>query len=136
VSRRPGNRNIGADILVVPAHDLLSPIAVWHPIQLRRQALAELSAGSSVAKRACRRKSEAQITFPRHHHRSLQAPLGFLAGTLIESRKENNHLTSVIRSLPYSLQAPALLQSHGGGVFSRRFSCTHRPGLRVLLSTK
>src|ERR1700676_3013528 len=42
--------------------------------------------------------------------------LGFLAGTLIESRKENDHLTSVIRSLPYSLQAPALLQSHGGGV--------------------
>jgi hypothetical protein len=28
VSRRPRNRNIGADILV-PAHDLLSPIAVW-----------------------------------------------------------------------------------------------------------
>ena len=27
-----------------------------------------------------------------------------------------DHLTSVIRSLPYSLQAPALLQSHGGGV--------------------
>jgi len=42
--------------------------------------------------------------------------LGFLAGTLIESRKENDHLTSVIRSLTYSLQAPALLQSHGGGV--------------------
>jgi hypothetical protein len=42
--------------------------------------------------------------------------IGFLAGTLIESRKENDHLTSVIRSLPYSLQAPALLQSHGGGV--------------------
>ena len=42
--------------------------------------------------------------------------LGFLAGTLIESRKENEHLSSVIRSLPYSLQAPALLQSHGGGV--------------------
>ena len=44
--------------------------------------------------------------------------LGFLAGTRIESRKENDHLglTSVIRSLPYSLQAPALLQSHGGGV--------------------
>jgi len=42
--------------------------------------------------------------------------LGFLGGTLIESRKENDHLTSVIRSLPYSLQAPALLQSHGGGV--------------------
>jgi hypothetical protein len=42
--------------------------------------------------------------------------LGFLAGTLIESRKENDHLTSVIRSLPYSLQAAALLQSHGGGV--------------------
>src|ERR1700693_3745166 len=42
--------------------------------------------------------------------------LGFLAGTLIESGKENDHLTSVIRSLTYSLQAPALLQSHGGGV--------------------
>jgi hypothetical protein len=42
--------------------------------------------------------------------------LGFLVGTLIESRKENEHLTSVIRSLPYSMQAPALLQSHGGGV--------------------
>jgi hypothetical protein len=42
--------------------------------------------------------------------------IGFLAGTLIESRKENEHLTSVFRSLPYSLQAPALLQSHGGGV--------------------
>jgi hypothetical protein len=42
--------------------------------------------------------------------------LGLPAGTLIESRKENEHLTSVIRSLPYSLQAPALLQSHGGGV--------------------
>ena len=44
--------------------------------------------------------------------------LGFLAGTRIESRKENDHLglTSVIRSLPYSLQTPALLQSHGGGV--------------------
>jgi hypothetical protein len=42
--------------------------------------------------------------------------LGFLAGTLIESRKENDRLTSVIRSLPYLLQAPALLQSHGGGV--------------------
>jgi hypothetical protein len=42
--------------------------------------------------------------------------IGFLAGTLIGSRKENDHLTSVIRSLPYSLQAPALLQSHGGGV--------------------
>jgi len=39
--------------------------------------------------------------------------IGFLLGTLIESRKENDHLTSVIRSLPYSLQAPAL---HGGGV--------------------
>ena len=35
---------------------------------------------------------------------------GFLLGTLIESRKENEHLSSVIRSLPYSLQAPALLQ--------------------------
>jgi hypothetical protein len=42
--------------------------------------------------------------------------IGFLAGTLIESRKENDHLSSVIRSLPYSMQAPALLQSHGGGV--------------------
>jgi hypothetical protein len=42
--------------------------------------------------------------------------LGFLAGTLIESRKENEHLNSVIRSLPYSMQAPALLQSHGDGV--------------------
>ena len=42
--------------------------------------------------------------------------LGFVAGTLIESRKENEHLNSVIRSLPYSMQAPALLQSHGGGV--------------------
>jgi hypothetical protein len=42
--------------------------------------------------------------------------LGFLAGTLIESRKEKDRLTSVIRSLPYSLQAPALLRSHGGGV--------------------
>ena len=42
--------------------------------------------------------------------------IGFLLGTLIESRKENEHLSSVIRSLPYSLQAPALLQSHGGGV--------------------
>src|SRR6202035_5263222 len=28
--------------------------------------------------------------------------IGFLAGTLIESRTENDHLTSVIRSLPYS----------------------------------
>ena len=42
--------------------------------------------------------------------------IGFLLGTLIESRKENDRLTSVIRSLPYSMQAPALLQSHGGGV--------------------
>ena len=42
--------------------------------------------------------------------------LGLPAGTLIESRKENEHLSSVIRSLPYSLQAPALLQSRGGGV--------------------
>jgi hypothetical protein len=42
--------------------------------------------------------------------------LGFLAGTLIESRKETEHLSSVIPSLPYSMQAPALLQSHGGGV--------------------
>jgi hypothetical protein len=42
--------------------------------------------------------------------------LGFLLGTLIESRKENDRLTSVIGSLPYSMQAPALLQSHGGGV--------------------
>ena len=41
--------------------------------------------------------------------------IGFLAGTL-ELRKENEHLSSVIRSLPYSMQAPALLQSHGGGV--------------------
>jgi hypothetical protein len=39
--------------------------------------------------------------------------IGLLVGTLIESRKENEHLSSVIRSLPYSLQAPAL---HGGGV--------------------
>src|SRR5208283_4968357 len=42
--------------------------------------------------------------------------LGFLLGTLIESRKENDRLTSLIRSLPYSMQAPALLQSHGGGI--------------------
>jgi hypothetical protein len=42
--------------------------------------------------------------------------IGFLLGTLIESRKENDRLTSVIGSLPYSMQAPALLQSHGGGV--------------------
>jgi hypothetical protein len=42
--------------------------------------------------------------------------LGFLLGTLIESRKESEHLSSVIRSLPSSMQAPALLQSHGGGV--------------------
>jgi hypothetical protein len=42
--------------------------------------------------------------------------IGFLLGTLIESRKENDRLTSVIRLLPYSMQAPALLQSHGGGV--------------------
>jgi len=28
--------------------------------------------------------------------------IGLLVGTLIESRKENDHLTSVIRSLPYS----------------------------------
>lgn len=42
--------------------------------------------------------------------------IGFLLGTLIESRKENDRLTSVIRSLPYSMQAPALLQSHGGGI--------------------
>jgi len=42
--------------------------------------------------------------------------IGFLLGTLIESRKENEHLSSVIQSLPYSMQAPALLQSHGGGV--------------------
>ena len=41
--------------------------------------------------------------------------IGFLAGTL-ELRKENEHLSSVIGSLPYSMQAPALLQSHGGGV--------------------
>ncbi len=45
-----------------------------------------------------------------------RAPVARITGTLIESRKENEHLTSVIRSLPYSLQAPALLQSHGGGV--------------------
>jgi hypothetical protein len=42
--------------------------------------------------------------------------IGFLLGTLIESRKENDRLISVIGSLPYSMQAPALLQSHGGGV--------------------
>jgi hypothetical protein len=42
--------------------------------------------------------------------------IGFLLGTLIESRKENDRLTSVIGSLPYSMQAPALLQSHGGGI--------------------
>jgi hypothetical protein len=42
--------------------------------------------------------------------------IGFLLGTLIESRKENEHLSSVIRSLPPSMQASALLQSHGGGV--------------------
>src|ERR1700674_2825305 len=42
--------------------------------------------------------------------------IGFLLGTLIESRKENDRLTSVIGSLPYSMQAPSLLQSHGGGV--------------------
>jgi hypothetical protein len=42
--------------------------------------------------------------------------IGFLLGTLIESRKENDRLTSIIRSLPYSMQAPALLQSHGGGI--------------------
>lgn len=42
--------------------------------------------------------------------------IGFLLGTLIESRKENDRLTSVIRSLPYSMQAPALLQSHRGGI--------------------
>jgi hypothetical protein len=42
--------------------------------------------------------------------------IGFLVGTLIESRKEHEHLSSVIRSLPYSMQAPALLQSHGGGI--------------------
>ena len=39
--------------------------------------------------------------------------IGLLVGTLIESRKKNEHLSSVIRALPYSLQAPAL---HGGGV--------------------
>ena len=39
--------------------------------------------------------------------------IGLLVGTLIESRKKNEHLSSVIRWLPYSLQAPAL---HGGGV--------------------
>src|ERR1700738_4809226 len=32
--------------------------------------------------------------------------IGFLLGMLIESRKENDRLTSVIRSLPYSMQAP------------------------------
>ena len=42
--------------------------------------------------------------------------IGFLLGTLIESRKEIEHLSSVIGSLPYSMQAPALLQSHGGGI--------------------
>ena len=42
--------------------------------------------------------------------------IGFLLGTLIESRKENDRLTSVIRSLPYSMQAPALLESHRGGI--------------------
>jgi hypothetical protein len=42
--------------------------------------------------------------------------IGFILGTLIESRKENDRLTSVIRSLPYSMQAPALLQSHRGGI--------------------
>ena len=42
--------------------------------------------------------------------------LGFLLGTLIESRKENDRLSSVIRSLPYSMQAPALLESHRGGI--------------------
>lgn len=45
--------------------------------------------------------------------------IGFLLGTLIESRKENDRLTSVIRSLPYSMQAPALLQSHRGGIGAR-----------------
>ena len=42
--------------------------------------------------------------------------IGFLLGTLIEARKESEHLSAVIQSLPYSMQAPALLQSHGGGV--------------------
>ena len=42
--------------------------------------------------------------------------IGFLLGTLIESRKENDRLTSVIGSLPYSMQAPALLESHRGGI--------------------
>jgi len=42
--------------------------------------------------------------------------IGFLLGTLIESRKENDRLSSVIRSLPYSMQAPALLESHRGGI--------------------
>ena len=42
--------------------------------------------------------------------------IGFILGTLIESRKENDRLTSVIRSLPYSMQAPALLESHRGGI--------------------
>src|ERR1700761_4375721 len=35
--------------------------------------------------------------------------IGFLVGMLIESSKENDRLTSVIRSLPYSMQATALL---------------------------
>jgi hypothetical protein len=34
--------------------------------------------------------------------------IGFLLGTLIESRKENEHLSSVTQSLPYSLQAAGL----------------------------
>ena len=42
--------------------------------------------------------------------------IGFILGTLIESRKENDRLSSVIRSLPYSMQAPALLESHRGGI--------------------
>ena len=42
--------------------------------------------------------------------------IGIILGTLIESRKENDRLTSVIRSLPYSMQAPALLESHRGGI--------------------
>jgi len=46
----------------------------------------------------------------------LEISTNWLIGMLIESHKENDHLTSVIRSLPYSLQAPPLLQSDGGGV--------------------
>jgi hypothetical protein len=53
---------------------MMEKTALGIQIQLCRTSLAEPSDGSSVAKRASRRKSEAQITFPRHHHRSLQAP--------------------------------------------------------------